>query len=117
MFFSDPLSDGPHRILIPLFLFLGASQDTQYFSDSEHQLISTSYAQRESRRIRNRTLSGLDSARMLLQQRPASAQGSRAITPSFQNEKENGQNFVDFNPAGEEQCDQRPVSIFLKKSK
>ena len=35
------------------------------------------------------------------QQRPASATGLRPITPSFANEKENGQNFVDFNPAGE----------------
>ena len=100
-------------------------QDTQYFSDSEHQLVSSgSYSQRqELRRLRNRTLSGLDTLRMgsaaaaaaaaggagglgglggsrLDQPRPASATGLRPITPSFANEKENGQNFVDFNPAG-----------------
>ncbi len=44
-----------------------------------------------------------------LQQRPSSATGLRSITPSFGGgtagsglgDKENGQNFVDFNPAGE----------------
>ncbi len=80
---------------------------------------SGSYSQRqEMRRIRNRTLSGLDALQSALPgvvvggginsgmlsdggSRPSSANGGRAITPSFHNEKDaNGQQFVDFNPAG-----------------
>ena len=102
------------------FLFF---QDTQYFSDSEHQLISGSLmsSQRQDlRRMRNRTLSGLENMRMTggmpndpsgamlgnphHLQRPGSAggivSGSRPITPSFHNDKDPGQQFVDFNPAG-----------------
>ena len=92
-------------------------------------MVSTSYSQRqEMRRFRNRTLdtsSGLvglgrsgsalghhhgmggpgAALDHFLQQRPSSATGLRSITPSFNSagglgEKENGQNFVDFNPAG-----------------
>ena len=119
-----------------LTLFL---QDTQYFSDSEHQMLSTSYSQRqEMRRFRNRTMSGMDPSSALamgragsalghhhgglssssgvglssgldhfLSQRPSSATGLRSITPSFGgagvatgDAKDNGQSFVDFNPAG-----------------
>ena len=79
--------------------------DMQYFSDSEHQIVSYGGNGNDIRRIRNRTLSGLDSMRMTnapsasgVFSRPSSAL-SRSITPSFQSEKENGQNFVDFNPA------------------
>ena len=98
-------------------------QDAQYFSDSEHQLISGSImsSQRQDlRRMRNRTLSGLENMRMVggmstaaagamlgdphHLQRPGSAGGivggSRPITPSFHNDKDPGQQFVDFNPAG-----------------
>lgn len=133
-------------------------QDTQYFSDSEHQLLtggSSLMARQEMRRLRNRTLSGLDSVRSALVgaglgsagagggggglmvglsghlggvggnldhqhpllHRPGSASGiigmglglgigggggSRPITPSFANDKDAGQQFIDFNPAGEE---------------
>ena len=72
------------------------------------------------RRVRNRTLSGLENMRMVggmssataggmlgdphHLQRPGSAGGivggSRPITPSFSNDKDPGQQFVDFNPAG-----------------
>ena len=72
------------------------------------------------RRMRNRTLSGLENMRMAggmpgdptggmlgnshHLQRPGSAGGivggSRPITPSFHNDKDPGQQFVDFNPAG-----------------
>ena len=98
-------------------------QDAQYFSDSEHQLISGSLMssqRQEMRRMRNRTLSGLENMRMVggmagnttsgmlgdphHLQRPGSAGGiiggSRPITPSFSNDKDPGQQFVDFNPAG-----------------
>ena len=98
-------------------------QDAQYFSDSEHQLISGSLmsAQRQDvRRVRNRTLSGLENMSMVggmpsataggmivdphHLQRPGSAggliTGRRPITPSFHNDKDPGQQFVDFNPAG-----------------
>lgn len=77
----------------------------------------------EMRRIRNRTLSGLESVHRMAGggmggqmmggqmggpphgmdphlNRPGSA-GSRPITPSFSNDKDPGQQFVDFNPAGE----------------
>ena len=74
----------------------------------------------ELRRMRNRTLSGLENMRMVggmssataggilgdphHLQRPGSAGGlvggSRPITPSFNNDKDPGQQFVDFNPAG-----------------
>ena len=50
------------------------------------------------RRMRNRTLTGLESMRMD-HLRPGSAQG-RPITPSFSNDKDPGQTFIDFNPAG-----------------
>ena len=89
------------------------NQDTQYFSDSEHHYVGNSYIQRqELRRLRNRTLSGLDqlragmansdvaSAAAGLTSRPSSAMEHRAITPSMGNDKESGQNFIDFNPAG-----------------
>ena len=72
------------------------------------------------RRMRNRTLSGVENMRMVggiptataggmlgdphHLQRPGSAGGlvggSRPITPSFSNDKDPGQQFVDFNPAG-----------------
>ena len=72
------------------------------------------------RRMRNRTLSGLENVRMAggmsgttaggmlgdphHLQRPGSAGGivggARPITPSFNNDKDLGQQFVDFNPAG-----------------
>ena len=104
-------------------MFFLIFQDTQYFSDSEHQLISGSLmsSQRQDlRRMRNRTLSGLENMRMTggmpndpsgamlgnphHLQRPGSAGGivggSRPITPSFHNDKDPGQQFVDFNPAG-----------------
>ena len=55
------------------------------------------------RRMRNRTLTGLETMRMGMDAgqglRPGSAQG-RPITPSFSNEKDPGQTFIDFNPAG-----------------
>ena len=63
------------------------------------------------RRMRNRTLTGLESMRGMGGMdhlRPASAQG-RPITPSFSNEKDPGQTFIDFNPAGEVD-----MIIFLK---
>lgn len=105
--------------------FLGKFQDTNYFSDSEHQMMSSgSYSQRqEMRRIRNRTMSGLDVLQSgaalpgvvaggginsgMLSDGGGSRPGSRSsdrrpITPSFHNEKDgNGQQFVDFNPAGQ----------------
>lgn len=90
-------------------------QDAQYFSDSEHQMVSGSWAQYRGslggggggqpdmhRRMRNRTLTGLETMRMGMDGhglRPGSAQG-RPITPSFSNEKDPGQTFIDFNPAG-----------------
>ena len=91
-------------------------QDAQYFSDSEHQMNSGGWAQYRGslggggagnqgdmhRRMRNRTLTGLESMRGMGGMdhlRPASAQG-RPITPSFSNEKDPGQTFIDFNPAG-----------------
>jgi hypothetical protein len=55
------------------------------------------------RRLRNRTLTGLETMRMggggMEHMRPASAQGGR-ITPTFSNDKDTGQQFIDFNPAG-----------------
>lgn len=54
------------------------------------------------RRLRNRTITGLESMRMpggMDHLRPGSAQG-RPITPSFSNDKDPGQTFIDFNPAG-----------------
>ena len=53
------------------------------------------------RRMRNRTLTGLETMRMggMDHLRPVSAQG-RPITPSFSNDKDPGQTFIDFNPAG-----------------
>ena len=64
-----------------------------------------------SRRMRNRTLTGLETMQRmgggvghnpgggLEHLRPGSASG-RPITPSFSNDKEPGQTFIDFNPAG-----------------
>ena len=60
------------------------------------------------RRMRNRTLTGLETMRMpgsggaggMDHLRPVSAQG-RPITPSFSNDKDPGQTFIDFNPAGQ----------------
>ena len=58
-----------------------------------------------SRRMRNRTLTGLETMQRMGggggidHLRPGSAQG-RPITPSFSNDKEPGQTFIDFNPAG-----------------
>ena len=96
-------------------------QDTHYFSDTEHGMMMGGSSRMEMRRIRNRTLSGLESVHrmgagggmgpssgMMQMQidphlsRPGSAgAGSRPITPSFSNDKDPGQQFVDFNPAGE----------------
>ena len=99
-------------------------QDAQYFSDSEHQMVSNSWMNNPnrgmgngghpgdmSRRMRNRTLTGLETMQRmggggghncgggLEQMRPGSASGR--ITPSFSNDiKEPGQTFIDFNPAG-----------------
>ncbi|CAB4069131.1 SYDE [Lepeophtheirus salmonis] len=51
------------------------------------------------RRMRNRTLSGLESLRLAdHMSRPGSA-NSRPITPSFSTDKDSGQQFIDFNPA------------------
>ena len=80
-------------------------QDTQYFSDSEHHLISgglASQQRQEMRRLRNRTLTGLETMRLVEQLRPGSATGIRPITPSFNNDKDMlmAQQFIDFNPAG-----------------
>ena len=87
-------------------LHYGILQDAQYFSDSEHQMVSGSWYRGLGgqgdmhRRMRNRTLTGLESMRMdHLAPRPGSAQG-RPITPSFSNDKDPGQTFIDFNPAG-----------------
>lgn len=81
--------------------------DSQYYSDSEHHYTGSTYGQRqELRRLRNRTISGLEHLRSstddpnIPSSRPSSAQ-DRVITPSFANEKDNGQSFIDFNPAGE----------------
>ena len=65
-----------------------------------------------SRRMRNRTLTGLETMQRMGgggaaangvgamdHLRPGSASG-RPITPSFSNDKEPGQTFIDFNPAG-----------------
>ena len=105
------------KILWTLYIFITTSlQDAQYFSDSEHQMNSGGWAQYRGslggggagnqgdmhRRMRNRTLTGLESMRGMGGMdhlRPASAQG-RPITPSFSNEKDPGQTFIDFNPAG-----------------
>ncbi len=81
-------------------------QDAQYFSDSEHHLISggmSSHHRQDMRRMRNRTLTGLETMRLVEQLRPGSATGSRPITPSFNNDKDMlmAQQFIDFNPAGE----------------
>ena len=80
-------------------------QDTQYFSDSEHHLMSGGLAsqhRQEMRRLRNRTLTGLETMRLVEQLRPGSATGIRPITPSFNNDKDMlmAQQFIDFNPAG-----------------
>ena len=100
-------------------------QDAQYFSDSEHQMVSGSWSHHRgsmgnggihpgdiSRRMRNRTLTGLETMQRMGgggaaangvgamdHLRPGSASG-RPITPSFSNDKEPGQTFIDFNPAG-----------------
>ena len=54
------------------------------------------------RRMRNRTLTGLETMRLVEQLRPGSATGSRPITPSFNTDKDMlmAQQFIDFNPAG-----------------
>ena len=93
-------------------------QDTHYFSDTEHGMMMGGSSRMEMRRIRNRTLSGLESVHrmgggmgQMMQMgphgmdphlnRPGSAgAGSRPITPSFSNDKDPGQQFIDFNPAG-----------------
>ena len=53
-------------------------------------------------------------------QRPGSAGGlvggSRPITPSFSNDKDPGQQFVDFNPAGINVCP-KMICPFFKISK
>ena len=73
-------------------------QENQYFSDSEHQMVSTGLS---NRRMRNRTLSGLESLRSMDHMtRPGSATGLRPITPSYDDKDNAGQQFVDFNPAG-----------------
>jgi hypothetical protein len=46
-------------------------QDTQYFSDSEHHLMSgglASHQRQEMRRLRNRTLTGLETLRLVEQE-------------------------------------------------
>ena len=65
------------------FLFLQNSenlfQDAQYFSDSEHHLISGSgggmgsHHRQDMRRMRNRTLTGLETMRLVEQLRPGKA--------------------------------------------
>ena len=86
-------------------------QDLHYFSDSEHQTGGAGglVPRQELRRLRNRTLSGLDSLRLGEQARERShsltigglPQGPRTpCTPTFATEKDAITNFVDFNPAG-----------------
>ena len=78
-----------------------------------------------SRRMRNRTLTGLETMQRMGgggaaangvgamdHLRPGSASG-RPITPSFSNDKEPGQTFIDFNPAGMKIT---PSSLSLFKS-
>jgi hypothetical protein len=62
-----------------------------------------SHQRNEMRRLRNRTLTGLETMRLVEQLRPGSATGSRPITPSFNTEKDMlmAQQFIDFNPAGQ----------------
>ena len=94
------------RITLSITGYVSLLQDAQYFSDSEHQMVSGSWYRGLGgqgdmhRRMRNRTLTGLESMRMdHLAPRPGSAQG-RPITPSFSTDKDPGQTFIDFNPAG-----------------
>ena len=114
---KDNLMFRIQKILWTLYIpIITSLQDAQYFSDSEHQMNSGGWAQYRGslggggagnqgdmhRRMRNRTLTGLESMRGMGGMdhlRPASAQG-RPITPSFSNEKDPGQTFIDFNPAG-----------------
>ena len=71
----------------------------------------------ELRRLRNRTLSGLDSLRLGEQARERShsltigglPQGPRTpCTPTFATEKDAITNFVDFNPAGNNSDSRKP---------
>ena len=93
-------------------------QDLHYFSDSEHQSGGASglVPRQELRRLRNRTLSGLDSLRLGEQARERShsltigglPQGPRTpCTPTFATEKDAITNFVDFNPAGKVRAELR----------
>ena len=89
-------------------------QDLHYFSDSEHHSggVGGLMPRQELRRLRNRTLSGLDTLRLGEQARERSHSLSLAgggltqtprtpCTPTFASEKDAITNFVDFNPAGE----------------
>ena len=86
------------------------AKDVNYYSDSEHQSIP----RQEIRRLRNRTLSGLDSLRIGQQVRERSQSLSMAggvppggvtvrtpCTPTLSTAKDAITNFVDFNPAGQ----------------
>ena len=86
-------------------------QDLHYFSDSDHHSVGPGLMPRqELRRLRNRTLSGLDTLRLGEQARERShslslaggglAQAPRTpCTPTFASQKDAITNFVDFNPA------------------
>ena len=82
------------------------SQDLHYFSDSEHHSggVSGLMPRQEPRRLRNRTLSGLDTLRLGEEARERShslTQTPRTpCNPTFATEKDAITNFVDFNPAG-----------------
>lgn len=99
--------------------FFCCLKDAQYFSDSDHHLISTigmsSNHRQDVRRMRNRTLTGLETMRLVDQLRPSSATGSRPITPSFYNDKDIGQQFIDFNPAGKKIFISFSFTLFASK--
>ena len=101
------LADGV--MIIGILLNVCLSQDLHYFSDSEHHSggVGGLMPRQELRRLRNRTLSGLDTLRLGEQARERShslslTQGPRTpCTPTLASEKDAITNFVDFNPAGE----------------
>ena len=100
------LADGV--MIIGILLNVCLSQDLHYFSDSEHHSggVGGLMPRQELRRLRNRTLSGLDTLRLGEQARERShslslTQGPRTpCTPTLASEKDAITNFVDFNPAG-----------------